>query len=59
MPEQCNHTPEECYSLYDGYGIYLARVCERCESDALLRFRPDIMTQYETDDQIDGDFLDT
>ncbi len=41
---------------YDGYGIYLCRVCDKCEKEKLSRFRSDIRDRYETDDQIEEDY---
>ena len=43
------------HPLYDGYGIFLTYVCEVCEATKLEKFRPDIMTRYETDETIDDD----
>lgn len=50
---KCNHKPEDCYPIYDGYNIYLATVCEKCEDAVLLRYRSDINTHYECDEPID------
>jgi hypothetical protein len=43
------------YPIYDGYGIYLTRVCERCEPKVVSRFRKDIFEAYDCDEQIDED----
>lgn len=43
--------------LYDARGIYVARVCERCENKVRSEFRPEIFTdsQYACDEPIDED----
>lgn len=41
------------YWLRDGYGIELVKVCSRCEDVKLARYRPDIQTRYETDEQVE------
>jgi hypothetical protein len=42
MPRvQCDHTREDSYWTYDGRGIPLARVCDKCEAATLARYRPD------------------
>ena len=43
------------WPLNDGYGIYLTRVCEACEAEALASYRPDITDRYDTDEQIEPD----
>jgi hypothetical protein len=45
--------PEE---QVDGYGIFLCYTCEQCEKKKLAGFRPDIFTQYDTDEQIEDDY---
>ena len=42
--------------IYDGYGIYLCRVCDTCEEEKLSRYRRDIFTCYTCDESIDGDY---
>lgn len=41
------------HNLYDGYGIFLRRVCDKCEEDALSGFRKDIFERYECDEAIE------
>lgn len=43
---QCDHTREESWWEYDGQGIPLCRVCDKCEKAALARYRPEILTHY-------------
>jgi len=43
-------------SLYDGYGIYLCKVCDDCEKKKLNNYRSDIMDRYDTDEDIDSDW---
>ena len=40
---------------YDGYGIELCRVCEKCEEIKLSRYRSDIMERYECDEPIESE----
>lgn len=48
---------EIAYTIYDGYGIYLSKVCSECESRVVSRFRKDIFEAYECDEPIDdGDY---
>ena len=46
------HTRRE---LKDGYGLFLTFACDKCEREKLSEFRPDIMTQYATDEAINAD----
>lgn len=41
------------YWLADGYGIPLCKACDKCESQKLKRYRPDIKSAYEADEPID------
>lgn len=43
----------EHWAIYDGHGIYLTRVCEKCEEETLKRYRPDIFERYEADEPIE------
>ena len=43
---------------YDGAGIYLCRVCEKCWKAKLARFRPEILRSYgqaDVDEPIESD----
>lgn len=44
-----NHN-EEGWAEYDGRGIYLCRVCEKCEKEKLGRYRPEIFGHYTEND---------
>lgn len=46
------------HPIHDGYGIFLTYVCEACEQTKLEGFRPDIMTRYACDEDIDSDMED-
>jgi hypothetical protein len=37
----------------DGHGIYLFRSCPRCFEEKVSKFRPDIFSNYETDEPIE------
>ena len=43
------------FPIFDGYGIYLTRACDKCESDKLSRFRSDIFECYDSDETIESD----
>jgi len=47
------HVEGYSWPLYDGYGIYLTRVCEKCEKEKTKKYRSDIFEQYETDETIE------
>lgn len=52
--DKCNHTKGDgSWWEYDGYGIPLCRVCEKCEKEKLSRFRSDIKERYECDEPIE------
>jgi len=38
---------------YDGYGIYMCRVCDSCVEKKLKGFRSDIFDKYECDEPIE------
>ncbi len=42
----------EAYWLYDGHGFALCKVCDKCKSQKVKKYRPDIFTQYEADEPI-------
>lgn len=35
---------ENSWEVYDARGIYLTRVCDRCERERLSGFRPDVLS---------------
>jgi hypothetical protein len=43
------------FAKYDGHGIFLTYVCEKCEDEKMKQFRPDIMTHYTADEDIDDE----
>jgi len=48
-PHQClngEESTEYSWAEHDAQGIYLCRVCDRCESQKLGRYRPEILTGY-------------
>jgi hypothetical protein len=48
---------KEGWRLYDARGIYISRVCEDCEAEVKLKYRPEIFedSNYECDEAIDED----
>lgn len=49
---------EDSWPEYDGQGIYLCRVCSKCEKAKLRRYRPEILrhyTQADVDEQIEAE----
>ena len=48
----CQESKEYTWVEKDGYGIYLARVCDKCVDEKLKGFRPDIHERYETEEEI-------
>lgn len=44
---------QESYWLYDGYGIELCKACEKCERAKMSGFRPDVMSRYACDEEIE------
>jgi hypothetical protein len=46
---------EQRRPIYDGYGIFLTNVCDKCERAKLKEFRQDIFTRYECDEQIEAE----
>ena len=55
---RCEHTRDESWKAYDARGIYLCRVCERCEAHKMRGYRPDVLTDfnYWSDEPIDYDY---
>ncbi len=51
----CN--PAEAWDEYDARGLYLCRVCDKCEKVKLSGYRSDVLTnpQYWHDEPIDED----
>lgn len=41
--------------ILDGHGIYLFRSCRKCFNDKASKFRPDIFSNYETDEPINDE----
>jgi hypothetical protein len=55
---ECDHTRDESWPEYDGQGIYLCRVCDKCRRERLSQFRPEILTHYtqaDVDEPIEPD----
>jgi hypothetical protein len=55
---ECDHTRDESWPEYDGQGIYLCRVCDKCRRARLSQFRPEILTHYtqaDVDEPIEPD----
>ena len=40
-------------AIYDGYGIFLAYVCDKCRKEKLKGFRKDIFENYDCDEPIE------
>jgi len=53
-PEMCN-SGKYHETVYDARGIYVGKVCEDCEKQALAPYRPEIFTDpnYETDEPVE------
>ena len=49
----CQHESEDTWFEYDGYGIALCKVCDRCYDAKMAQYRPDIHEHYDTDEPID------
>jgi hypothetical protein len=61
MIESCQmHTKHDgSYWEHDGQGIPLCRVCPKCRTEKLSRYRPEILeyyTQADIDEQIEDDY---
>ena len=56
----CNHSREESWPAYDARGIYLCRVCDKCEKEKLAGYRPEVLTDsnYEHDEPISEEHFD-
>lgn len=61
-PHQClngEESNEYSWPEYDAQGIYLCRVCDRCEKQKLGRYRPEILsgyTQADVDEPIEPSY---
>jgi hypothetical protein len=56
---RCNHTHEDSWWEYDGRGIPLARVCDKCVEAVLAKYNPVVLSHYteaDVDEQIDEDY---
>jgi hypothetical protein len=44
-------------AAHDARGIFLTYLCDRCETEKLARFRPDVLTDpdYWTDEPVDDE----
>ena len=53
---QCRLDPDVDYSWdeYDARGIYLSRVCDKCEKAKLSQYRPEVLSNanYWADEEI-------
>ena len=55
--------PQECpcgsklfpNAKHDGYGIFMAYMCDVCEPTKLAGYRSDIFSRYDCDEPIDDD----
>jgi hypothetical protein len=43
------------HAKYDGHGIFLTYVCDKCEEEKMSKYRSDIMEPYDTDEPLDYD----
>ena len=52
---QCD--PSESWNEYDARGLYLCRVCVKCEEQKMRSYRPDVLSdpQYWHDEPLDED----
>ncbi len=56
MEKQCTcGSGKHHRNLYDGYGIYLCKVCDDCEQAKLNNYRSDIMDRYDTYEDVEPD----
>jgi hypothetical protein len=61
MSDECQHTKGDgSWWEYDGRGIPLCRVCDKCQEQRLSRYRPEILrgwyAQSEMDEPIENDY---
>ncbi len=45
----CAHTREDSWEEYDARGIYLCRVCDKCQAEKLRGYRPEVLTDSNYD----------
>jgi len=51
----CRHEGQYSWWEYDGYGIELCRVCDKCVKVKLAQYRPEVLgTRYEADEPIEA-----
>ncbi len=59
MPKDCPcGSGLPCEAEYDGQGIFLDYVCEKCRTEKLGKYRPEILghyTQADVDERIEED----
>lgn len=55
--QYCMHENESSWELTDARGIYLTRVCSKCEETKTAQYRPDVLTDsnYWADEPIEED----
>lgn len=52
--KECNcGSGKESWVENDGYGIYLARVCDDCHDTVMSRYRSDIKSNYAAEEPIE------
>ena len=57
-PQRCScGSGEWSRTVYDAHGIYIAKMCDRCERDRLKAYRPEVLTDrnYECCEDVDND----
>lgn len=56
-PESYDHcdcgSKKRFRNLYDGYNIFLCKVCDKCEEEKKSKYRSDIFERYDCDEDID------
>lgn len=58
MSNYCQHSRDESWEEFDAQGVYLCRVCDKCEKEKLGQFRPEILSDYnqsDVDEPIDAE----
>jgi hypothetical protein len=54
--QHCQHEGEFSWWEYDGYGIPLCEVCDKCHDVKMSKYRVDIHEHYATHEQIEPDY---